>query len=191
MGPGCDERLDPELSNLGDEQEAWLFEGVRASDATWTVLVNPVLMSGLDIAEQGQDPAFYLELWDGYPEMRRRVVELLAEDDVSNPLVLSGDYHAAFVGDLKADPWDPDSPVVAPELLGSSISSVVFGTDFTAQNPQIRYFEGRNGYLVCRITPDEVTADFKYVDDVADPDSGITTGATFVVREGSPIAERV
>lgn len=190
MGPGCDERGEPGRSNLGDAQEAWLFDGLRASDARWNLLVNPVLMSGLDIAEQGQDPQYYLELWDGFPEVRRRVVEVLDEEDVSNPVVISGDYHAAFVGDLKADPWDPDAPVVAPELLGSSISSVVFAKDYTAKNPQIRYFEPRNGYLVCRLTRDELVADFRYVADVADAASPLGPGATFVVTAGSPRADR-
>lgn len=190
MGPGCAERDEPERSNLGDEQEAWLFDGLRASNARWNLLVNPVLMSGLDIAEQGEDPAYYLEVWDGFPEQRRRVVEVLDEEDVSNPVVISGDYHAAFVADLKADPWDPDAPVVAPELLGSSISSLVFSTDHTARNPQIRYFDPRNGYLVCRLSRDELVADFRYVADVGDPDSPLAPGATFVVTAGSPTAER-
>jgi alkaline phosphatase D len=191
MGPACDELADPARTNLGEAQESWLFDGLEQADRTWTVLVNPILMSGLDISEQGQDPAFYMELWDGYPEMRRRLVEFLTDNDVPRPVVLSGDYHAAFVGDLKARPFDPDSPVVAPELLGSSISSVVFAQDYLAKNPQMQYFEPRNGYLTCEITPQGWTADFKFVADVMDPASPIDTGARFAIKPDSPVAERL
>jgi alkaline phosphatase D len=191
MGPACDELADPARTNLGEAQESWLFDGLEQADRTWTVLVNPILMSGLDISEQGQDPAFYMELWDGYPEMRRRLVEFLTDNDVPRPVVLSGDYHAAFVGDLKARPFDPDSPVVAPELLGSSISSVVFAQDYLAKNPQMQYFEPRNGYLTCEITPQGWTADFKFVADVMDPTSPIDTGARFAIKPDSPVAERL
>ena len=54
----------------------------------------------------------------------------------------------------------------------------------TAKNPQVQYFEPTNGYLVCEVTPDGIAADFRYVTTVADADSPVTSGATFVVSPG-------
>lgn len=109
-------------------------------------------------------------------------------------MVLTGDYHAAFVNQLRSDPWDPDLPVVAPELLAGAISSIPFPADHTAANPHVEFFDPRNGSLVCEVTPEGITADFRVVADVSDPDSAVTSAATFVVRPatagGAPSIER-
>lgn len=194
-GPGCDEQQDEARTALGREQEAWLVDGMAQNAAFWQVWVNPVLLAGLDLSGPDDPPAFYLETWDGYPAERRRVVSAIKDRDVRNPVVLSGDYHASFVAEVRPDPFDPDSPVVAPELLATSISSVVFPTDYTAANPQILYFEPRNGYLLCEVTRTSITADFRYVTDVADAASPVTVGASFVVTPGpedgtAPTVER-
>ncbi len=192
-GPGCEEQQDPERTALGPEQADWLVDAMAENTAQWQLLANPVLLAGLDISAPEDPPAFFLETWDGYPAERARIVGAMADRDVRNPVILSGDYHASFVALVRADPWDLSSPVVAPELLATSISSPVFATDHTAANPQIEYFDPRNGYLVCEVTPERITADFRYVDDPADPDSAVTVGATFVVRPadgGAPTVER-
>lgn len=193
-GPSCDERLEPERTALGAEQRDWLLAGMAESTAAWQVLVNPVMLGGLDISPPDAEPAFFLEIWDGYPVERAAIADGLRQAGVRNPVVLSGDYHASFVLDVRADPWDLSSPVVAPELLATSISSGVFAEDYRAKNPHVQYFEPRNGYLVCEVTADEIRADFRYVEDVADADSAVTSGATFVVLPGedraAPTVER-
>ena len=194
VGPGCAERDDPERTALGSAQTAWLLDGLAESPATWQVLVNPVLMGGLDISPPDQPPGYFLETWDGYPAERRRVLEALGDPGVRNPVVLTGDYHAAFVNDLRPDPYDPALPVVAPELLAAAISSTPFATDYTATNPQVRFFDPRNGALVCEVTPDGITADFRVVADVWDAEAEVTSAATFVVRPatdgGAPTVTR-
>ena len=182
VGEGCAERDDPERTALGADQAAWLLDGLAEGTATWQLVVNPVLMGGLDISAPDAPPGYFLETWDGYPEERRRLLEAIADRGVRNPVVLTGDYHAAFVNELRADPFDLDLPVVAPELLAAAISSTPFATDYTATNPQVRFFDPANGYLVCEVTPEGITADFLVVADVWDPDAEVTTAATFVVR---------
>lgn len=192
-GPGCAEQDAEDRTALGAEQADWLDQQLGGGDeATWQVLASPVLLAGLDIAAPGEPPAFYLETWDGYAAERRRVVAALA--GARNPVVLSGDYHASFVADVHLEPRDRSTPVVAPELLATAISSVPFATDHTAGNPHVRYFEARNGYLACEVTADAITAEFRYVDDVADAASPVATAATFVVTPsadaGAPTVER-
>ena len=47
------------------------------------------------------------------------------------PVVLTGDWHANWLCDLKTDFNDPDSPVVGTEFVGTSITS----TDYAAARP--------------------------------------------------------
>jgi alkaline phosphatase D len=195
-GTGCEEQQDDDRTALGAEQAEFLVEAMAANEAQWQLLVNPVLLAGLDISEPDDPPAFYLETWDGYPAERRRIVSALKDRKVRNPVVLTGDYHASFVAEVRPDPFDPSSPVVAPELLATSISSIVFPTDHTATNPHVKYFEARNGYLTCEVTRDEIAADFRYVTDVRDAASPVTVGASFVVTAAdedgvAPTVERV
>jgi alkaline phosphatase D len=187
-GPGCAERDDPSRSALGAEQKQWLLDGLAAATARWTLLGNPVMIAGLDIAQPGEPPHYWLETWDGYPVERRELVEWLIDQEVPNPIVLTGDYHAAFVNEVKPDPWDPASPVAAPELLATAISSGLFGHDYTGvANPQVQWFDGEHhGYIDCVIGRDTVTAHFRGLDDVQDPRSKVRTVATFEVTPGAP-----
>ncbi|MBA3302850.1 MAG: alkaline phosphatase D family protein, partial [Acidimicrobiia bacterium] len=190
-GPGCPGRDDPDDTFLGEEQERWLAEGLARPGTTWNVLAQQVMMAGLDISGGTGAPAYYLDSWDGHPAARSRLLDLVAGEEVSNPVVLTGDYHAAFVADLRAEPFGADTPVVATELITPAISSALFSQDFTAANPHIGYFAARHGYLVCTVERERWTADFRYVSDVADPDATIETGASFVIEAGRPGARPV
>jgi alkaline phosphatase D len=91
------------------------------------------------------------------------------------------------------DPDDPSSPVVAGELVGTSISSE-FPPDLVALveaaaslSPSMRYAEARRrGYVVCTVTPDAVEAAFRYVDSTAAEASDVFTGARWRIAAGDP-----
>jgi phosphodiesterase/alkaline phosphatase D-like protein len=55
-----------------------------------------------------------------------------------------------------------------------------------AENPPIRYFSNRRGYVRTRITPDELRADFRVVPFVSQPGADVRTGASFVVPDRAP-----
>lgn len=189
FGPICDEALDEQRTFLGTEQEAWLESSLLSSEAEWNLIVQQILMSGFKAPDPaGGEPRFYLESWDGYPAARRRLAQFLADEEIRNPVILSGDYHASFVADLKPDPYDPESPVAAPEFLVTSISAAVFEEDYSAANPQVKYFDPRNGYAVCEVTTEAFVTSFKYVSDVTDPDAALVEGPTWTVRAGEHTA---
>ena len=154
------------------------------SAARWNLLGNPVVLAGVDVGDE--EPSYYLDTWDGYPQARARLIEQLAA--VENPVVLTGDYHAGMVLDVQAVPFDADSDVVAPELMAPPISSALFPKDVSARTPQLRQQLNAHGYLAVEVTPERLTARFETVDDVADPDSAATTAATWVVDAGDPVA---
>ncbi len=187
-GAGCDERLDPERTLLGADQEAWLLDAVEGGSARWNVLVSPSMFAGLDISpDPTGEPQYYLEAWDGYPAARQRVADGLRSSD-AGAVVLSGDYHASFV--LDVGPGFDDEPLCA-EFMTPAISSVPFTPDHTEGNPHVQYFDPVNGYVVCTLTADECRADYVTVEDVWDPASPSAEVASYRVARGEPKAERV
>lgn len=182
----CEAVEGEDRTRLGKDQESWLEASLADSTARWNLLGNPVVLAGVDA---GMDsPQFYLDTWDGFPDARKRLIAQLAE--VDNPVVLTGDYHAGMVLDVHEVPFDQDTPVVAPEFMSPPISSALFDADVTKRTPQLRQQINEYGYLVVAVTPDELTATFRVVDDVADPETGISTAATWKVAAGNPVAEQ-
>lgn len=169
-GPACAELDDPERSNLGEEQEQWLAEGLSSSETKWNLLANPIMLAGLNLGTP-EDPVVTRDAWDGYPESRRRLLDVVEQSDVSNPVVVTGDWHASFVLDVAAE---PGGPTIMPEFLISSISTVLFPTDYRDNNPHVRYFVAEHGYAVVSVTSDDLRCDFKYVTDVWDPATPIS-----------------
>ena len=182
--------LDPDHTFLGAEQEAWLVDGLTSTSATWKVVAQQVIMHGVNVLP-GQDPPLVAtDTWDGYHGNRKRILEAVAQGGVQNLIVLTGDFHSATVGDLKPDPFDPDSPVVGSEFMASSISSLFpegaesLAPLLLAFNPQIKLFDARKGYTVCTLSPDACVATYRAVANAQDPATGIETIATFSVTNG-------
>lgn len=182
----CADREGQDRTRLGAEQEAWLKEGLAEGGVTWNLLGNPVVLAGVDAGAVDGDPAFYLDVWDGFPQARQRLIEQLSAAD--NPVVLTGDYHQGMVLDVHRTPFDQNSPVVAPEFMAPPISSVLFSQDVSPRTPHLREQTNRHGYLEVEVTPDRLTARYQVVADVADAASSVTTSSTWVVDAGDPVS---
>jgi alkaline phosphatase D len=110
---------------------------------------------------------------------------------VSNPVVIGGDVHAFFANDLRVDFDDPNSPVVATEFVGTSVTSAGPPFDlFTAalpDNPHVRFFESRKrGYVSVDLDAKLMTTRMRALSDVTDPQASVSTLKTFVVESGRP-----
>ena len=189
-GPLCDQAFEPDRTNLGEAQETWLIDGLGDSRARWNVIANPLMLAGLNVGT-ADTPAFTRDTWDGYPVVRERLLKAIAAAEVSNPVVVTGDWHASFVLDVHETPGDTTTPVVMPEFLASSISTVIFAEDYSAANPHVRYFVPEHGYGLVTVTPDELRCEFHYIADEWDPDSPLAHVDTFVVADGERSAQRV
>lgn len=179
--------VDEPRTRLGAEQEAWLEDAAGQGGVTWNLLGTPVALAGIDVGTD--EPEFFLDLWDGYPQARQQVIDLLAT--VDNPVVISGDYHQGMVLDVNEVPFDTESTLVATEFMAPPISSVLFSQPVDARTPQLHEQLDGHGYLLVTVTPADVTADFRILDDVRDPDSGVETASTWRVDAGAPAATRV
>lgn len=189
----CVERLDLARTMTGGEQEAWLLHGLGRSRARWNVLAQQVFFAQRDTIA-GPQQRFSMDAWDGYTASRNRVLNGIVERGVRNPVVLTGDVHNHWACDLKANFDDPSSATVGVELVGSSISSGGDGSDTIppatqvtlGENPHIRYFKGRRGYVRCAVDRHQWQADFRTVAYVSTPGAAINTDASFVVEDGRP-----
>ncbi len=195
----CPGALSPELTILGAEQQQWLEDGLKNSQARWNMIAHQTRFTPYDLAE-GPEKHYGLALdtWgDGYVAERNELLDAFGRTGVSNPAVLGGDAHRHWLFDLKRDFADPDSETVSTEMMCSSISSngdrVDVPTRFggTPDNPYELFLNCQRGYVRCHLDRSEWRMDFRVSDTVLTPDAPLYTSATFVVEDGKPGAQRV
>lgn len=191
----CDGALRPEGTMLGAAQERWLYDGLAAAGGRWTVLAQQVPMMQRQFPRAG-NILFDMDKWDGYRAARNRLLDRVASLDDPNLIVLSGDVHAAWAGDLKRDFGKPDSPVLGSEFVGTSISSRGDGWDSKKKhrrivdaNPHIKFYNGRRGYTRCEVSHAVWRADYRTVAYVSRPGAPVSTAASFAVARARPGVE--
>lgn len=189
----CPELFDPQRSMIGLPQEQWLFDGLATSKARWNVIANDVLMARLrqDNADASITGGYWTDDWDGYPASRTRLLDHIAKSKPSNPVVITGDIHSFWANDLKADFDNPNSPTLASELVGTSVTSYGPPYDlfakFVPNNPHVKFFDSRKrGYVSVELTRDKLVSRFQSVSDVRDPNAEISTLVSFVIEDGKP-----
>ena len=196
--PACKAAYDPDVSMLGARQERWLDDGLARSDARWDVLANNVMMARLEHERRDGDRLWH-DAWDGFPAARNRITRQFERHEVRNPVIITGDWHSTFVNDIKKNFDRPDSPTVATEFVGTSISTngdvPVYGPYYGPMikfNPHIKFFDGdRRGYVRCTVTPHEWRTDLRMVRNVRRRDAPVYDFASFVVEDGRPGAHRI
>ncbi|MCG5217492.1 alkaline phosphatase D family protein [Streptosporangium sp. KLBMP 9127] len=187
---GCDDRLAEDRTLLGSDQRNWLLGGLRRSPARWNLIGQQILMAQRDW-KVGPGHEVSMDSWDGYAADRARLLTGFRDSGAANPVVLTGDAHMHHAADLKLDFDDPDSPRVGVELVTSSIASDGDGyrdrarvTEILAENPHISYLDQRRGYIVCRLTADELHADFRTLDYITRRGAPARTSARFTLPAG-------
>ncbi|MBW8732433.1 MAG: alkaline phosphatase D family protein [Terrabacter sp.] len=185
----CPAADDPTRSLPGMEQEQWLLDGFRQSEARWDLLGQQVFFGQRDNDATARTTVS-MDAWDGYRASRRRVTQGWVDAGVRNPVVLTGDVHAHWASDLYLD-WEQPGEVVGSELITSSITSGGNGYDsptgqhpWAAWNPNLRFWTNLRGYVSTTITPSELTARFRCVPVVTTPGAEAFTRAEFVIDDG-------
>ncbi|MEJ2857683.1 MULTISPECIES: alkaline phosphatase D family protein [unclassified Saccharothrix] len=187
----CTEAGNPTRTITGADQEAWLLDGFRRSRARWDVLGQQVFFAERD-RKDGPDKEVSMDSWDGYLASRDRITRGWVEAGVRNTVVLTGDVHAAYAADIKADWADPaSSRTVGTELVCTSVTSGGDGNDTVDQtqlrlNPHIKLHSRRRGYVRTRFTAAEMRVDFRSLPFVRQPGAEATTLKSFVVEDRNP-----
>ncbi|MBW3561562.1 MAG: alkaline phosphatase D family protein [Actinobacteria bacterium] len=206
---------------LGEPQHRWLCQRLRDSEATWKLVGNPIMVGqvythltpdwlGRPLAELGilteEEHGASPDQWDGYPAARSRLFAQLRQDQVRDPVFLSGDVHTAWACHLMEDPTDMIEPL-AVEFVTASITTQnlnekigddertrevdVEGT-VMRDNPHIQWCEfDDHGYVLLDIDPGRILAEWWFVDTVEEPSDNESMKSSWEVREGTSLLYHV
>jgi alkaline phosphatase D len=186
----CDAVRDPAAQVMGEAQEQWLYRNLDRTQAHWKVLAQQIMVMDLD-RKEGPEPGYNLDTWAGYAIPRQRLLDRLRERRIDNTVILTGDEHQNYAGELYRDSRNPEGAPIASEFVTTSISSSGDGQDqradgrrYLADNPFLKFNNAQRGYVVCDITPERWQTEFKVLDKVSDKAGTLTTRAKFAVASG-------
>ncbi len=75
---------------LGERQWQWFENSIRKSNASVNIIVN-----GLQVHSYRHPNSNSVELWSHFPKSRQRLYDVILQDGVKAPILLSGDVHMA------------------------------------------------------------------------------------------------
>ena len=195
LKPLSEEAWNQTNTLLGKRQRGWLDRSLIDSIATWNVLAQQVMFAMVEKSSSDLR-GFSMDQWPGAAYERLALMRFIADRKVPNPVVITGDIHSNWVNDLRVDDRQADSPVVATEFVGTSISSGGNGTrdiknldQLKAANPCVKFHNQERGYVRCVVTPDKWTTDYVVVEDVKAVGGTILSRASYTVEAGRPGAQ--
>ena len=185
---GCDALADPSRSMLGQAQEQWLTADLTQSQRRWKLLAQSTLMASSGVQTPLGRSAF-TDGWDGYPQARSRLLQMVADARLSNVVMLGGDIHANVAAQLRVQAGDERSPVVASELVTTSVSTRGMSPKLMAQiqrdNPDIRHARSdERGYTLIDIRPERLDAQFLTTPHPAQPEARLGLQGRWTVQQG-------
>lgn len=183
---------EPGRSLLGDDQETWLDDQLKTSQAHWRVVGQQVMMAFLKTTgapnSEGGGTLVNHDQWQGYPGSQQRFMSLLSDNQIDNVVVLTGDIHSGWGCDLTPDPNNPDAydpetgaGSVAVEFVTSAVTSPGFPAAIAnvvegalAENPHIKYSNvTQRGFFLLDLDADRAQAAWYVYDDIETPDGGV------------------
>jgi alkaline phosphatase D len=193
---------DPNRSIIGRAQEEWLFSELAESKRAgvrWQLLGQQVMFAPLSLPGT---TTLSTDTWEGYRPSRQRVMSAIADQKLSNVVVLTGDVHSSWAYDVPNNPWDgydasSGRGTVAIEIVTPAVTSPSgFGTPeqaaqrvekMTKERPHLRYIDGlRRGYVVLDVTRERAQADWYYVPTVNEKSTAEEFGKGLVSVAGAP-----
>jgi alkaline phosphatase D len=192
-GVQCPELDRPNAEVLGAAQEKWLMDGLSGSRARWKALAQQIMVMDLDRVPAPDVFAVNPDSWAGYERPRDRLLRFIRDRRIANTVILTGDEHQHFAGELHLDGRNPEGTPIAAEFVATSISSGGNGNDqrpdmveIQKVNPQLKFNNNRRGYLLCEVTPERWLSEFKVLDQVTERNGTLSTRARLAVEAGDP-----
>ncbi|MFI6866891.1 alkaline phosphatase D family protein [Nocardia sp. NPDC050406] len=208
---------DPTRSITGKAQMDWLTAGLASAPTRWKLVGNPVMIMPLVLPPLNPDVAAALhevigmpeagvpaltDQWDGYAADRRRLLDTIHDNSITDILFLTGDIHSSWVAELPVDlARYPDGGRAGVEFVVPSITargvgdtlpapyrtvSVAVEEALKSANPHLRHVElDSHGYGVLDLVHDRARMEWFYVTDVADPKAAVRQGASFELPAAS------
>jgi len=159
-------------SILGAEQFAWLKEELQASSAKWRVIGNQVMLMPWNGVPTN-------DAWDGYQEEREVLLEFVDTNDINNIIVLTGDIHSTFIGEVEYEGDCKMCEFIVPSVTSTNLDflgGVVSGLSqfyIRLLNRHIKDVDLDNhGYYVLDVREDRVQGDWYDINTIEAPVSG-------------------
>jgi alkaline phosphatase D len=173
---------------LGAAQEQWFTEGITRSNKRWKLVAQSTQMSSSGVNTPLGRSAF-TDGWDGYPQARAKLLGHLAQTGLKDVVLLGGDVHMNVAAQLRVKPNDEKSPIVASEVVSTSITSRGLGEKLLAQirdsNPDILHARSdERGYTLLDVKPEGITTQFRTTPNPAKADGLMGTQAQFYIQAG-------
>ncbi|GAA2163805.1 MULTISPECIES: alkaline phosphatase D family protein [Glycomyces] len=186
----CADAWDESRTITGEAQEEWLIDGFHESRARWDILGQQVFFTQRDNTAAADVLRTSMDGWDGYAASRQRIIDGWVEAGVRNPVVLTGDVHTHWAGEILTGFPDIDGESVGVELVATSITSGGNGVDSVPEdnaalkiNPHIKFRNAQRGYVETVIKPDEMNVDFKVVPQVTVQDAPVYTRRSYTIAD--------
>jgi alkaline phosphatase D len=176
---------DTNRTILGAAQRGWFTNELKQSNARWRVVGNQVVFAQLQLGwaglAQGQTPqqveSLFLDIWDGYPAERQKIIRFLKNGNIDNTIFVTGDFHCSFAFDIADTVVDEANNYAsvpnyngatgvgskAVEFVTPSISSANFDENVDLTTAQL--FQSLiNNPLPAPFPPNNPNPHLKYVD---------------------------
>lgn len=153
----CSDLADDRGTMLGAHQERWLQEGLRSTSSRWKLVGQATQFSPWGVPAPDGRRLVYSDGWDGYPASRTRLLADIAAHQLDNVVFMGGDVHRHVAAQLRARTDQSQSPVVASELVTSSITTAGLPDPLMSlirrSNPDILHARSdERGYMQIEVT---------------------------------------
>ncbi len=169
-------------SILGGEQFTWLTDQLKQSQAKWRIIGNQVMVMPWKGVPSN-------DAWDGYNEERNRLLKYIKDNDINNLIVLTGDIHSTFVGEINYEEDCEMCEFVVPSITSQNLdflggfSAGVAEFYIKLMNRHIKDVDMDNhGYFVLDVREDKVQADWFDTNDVKRPILGESLSRSWYVN---------
>lgn len=197
--PLNEDAYNPNNTLLGKTQKGWMYKSLIQSESRWNVLTQQVMMGMVNRQRSDGKAAIYsMDQWPGYASEKMAIMRFLAERNISNPVVLTGDIHSNWVNELRVDDFKMDSKLVATEFVTTSLSSGGNGSEalksaetYKSNSPFVKFFNAERGYILCELTPEKWVSHYKVIDQVTKLGGKTSIRASYQVNSGSPQVHKI
>ena len=181
-----------------------------------SVMFTQVLIPPLDPQTSGaitellglpQDGVPYnSDQWDGYAHERRKLIGEMSGRNLDNVVFLTGDIHSSWACNVPVTPGRyPADGIAAAEIVCTSVSasniddivklpqrnaiSQTAEQALMAANPYVEWIEfDHHGWVNVQVRPDEILAEYRFVEDKTIPDQPLYTPAVYRVKRGEGVS---
>jgi alkaline phosphatase D len=181
---------------LGNEQMAWLKDGLMNSTAKWKVLAQQVMVGPFKIF----DIIANSDQWDGYEAERQNLFYFIDDNNIDNVVVLTGDIHTSWAMDLPIgrSQYVPSTGEnsVGVEFVTTAVTSpgIPIGTLVSfikSENPHMKHINlTDHGFGILTLDNEKTQNDFYFVKTVETLDEQVRFGTGFFTNDGDNFLNR-